>query len=40
MKTINDKNKLVKNFMLYEFNFAKIKHCDQNYANERINKSL
>ena len=29
MKTINDKNNLVKNFMLYEFNFAKIKHCDQ-----------
>ena len=37
MKTINDKNNLVKNFMLYEFNFAKIKHCDPNYADERIN---
>ena len=29
--------KVVKNFMLYEFNFAKIKHCDPNYADERIN---
>ena len=38
MKTINDKNNLVKNFMLYEFNFAKIKHCDPNYAKDRLNK--
>ena len=29
--------KVVKNFMLYEFNFAKVGHCNPNYADKRIN---
>ena len=29
--------KVVKNFMLYEFNFAKVEHCDPGYADSILN---
>ena len=32
MVVINKEEKVVKNFMLYEFNFAKVGHCDPGYS--------